>query len=380
MGFTCVDLFCGAGGLSWGFRQAGFDVLAANDVDAVATDTYAANHPGTRVVTGEIERVSASALLEATQFVPVDCLIGGPPCQAFSVYNHQRGLHDDRSKLFRHYLRVVEEINPRWVVIENVTGMTSVADGLAVTAIVDGLKKLSYQVETKVLKAEEYGVPQERRRLFFIGNRVGLPIIFPTATFGPGLSNAYVSLGDAIMDLPRLAESGGSEEMPYTMEADSNIEYQEEMRRDSLRVFNHVAPRLAPINLARLKHIPEGGSWRDIPEHLLPAGMKRARRSDHTKRYGRPSRTELSCTVLTKCDPHWGAFFHPTEDRGLTVREAARLQSFPDRFRFHGTRADQYRQVGNAVPPRLAEAVARGIAAALDASTVTNLVTVGAQC
>jgi DNA (cytosine-5)-methyltransferase 1 len=139
------------------------------------------------------------------------------------------------------------------------------------------------------------------------------------------------------------------------------------MRKGSRKIYNHVAPFLAPINLERLKHIPPGGSWRDIPMKLLPAGMKAARRSDHTKRYGRLEKTGLASTILTKCDLHWGAFIHPSQERALTVREAARLQSFPDRFKFQGSRVDQFRQVGNAVPPLLAKAVASAVASMLAA-------------
>jgi DNA (cytosine-5)-methyltransferase 1 len=142
-------------------------------------------------------------------------------------------------------------------------------------------------------------------------------------------------------------------------------EYQQIMREGSHRLYNHVAPYLAPINLKRLKHIPQGGSWRDIPKNLLPAGMKRARRSDHTKRYGRLHPTGLASTILTKCDLHWGAFIHPNQERCLTVREAARLQSLPDRIRLTGSRVEQFRQVGNAVPPLLAKAVALSVLAML---------------
>ena len=142
------------------------------------------------------------------------------------------------------------------------------------------------------------------------------------------------------------------------------------MRKGSAGVMNHVAPNLAPINWERMTHIPQGGSWRDIPFRLLPAGMRRAKRSDHTKRYGRLHPDGLASTILTKCDLHWGAYIHPDQDRALTVREAARFQSFPDHFVFRGPRVEQYRQVGNAVPPLLAEAVAGSVRSMLGLHSV----------
>ena len=149
--------------------------------------------------------------------------------------------------------------------------------------------------------------------------------------------------------------------------------YQAVLRGDSTVVHNHSAPRLSKVNLERMQHIPPGGSWRDIPFDLLPAGMKKAKRSDHTKRYGRPAKTDLACTVLTKCDVHWGAYIHPTQDRSFSVREAARLQSFPDFFAFSGSRTEQYVQVGNAVPPLLGKAVAETILVADRMKTNTGL-------
>ena len=138
-------------------------------------------------------------------------------------------------------------------------------------------------------------------------------------------------------------------------------EYQSRMRRGAPRLANHYGPKLGKANQERIRHIPQGGSWRDIPFDLLPEGMKRAKRSDHTKRYGRPRLTDLSCTILTKCDIHWGAYIHPIENRAFTVREAARLQSFPDEFVFYGSMTEQFVQIGNAVPPMMADAIATGI-------------------
>jgi len=364
-GLTAIDLFCGAGGLSEGFRQAGFHVLVGNDYDTAAGATFEATHSKAKFLPGSIQKYMASDFLRAAQVKKgeLDCLIGGPPCQGFSVYNHQRGLHDERSSLYREYLRVVEGLNPKWVVLENVTGMTSAGGGAAVDSILAGLKELGYHVEKKILRAEEYGVPQERRRIVFLGNRMGLPVIWPEQSHGPDLGVPFVTIADAIGDLPPLANGEAASSTKYARAPGSA--YQKMMRRQSPGVLNHSAPRLSAINIERMQHIPPGGSWRDIPVHLLPKGMQKAHRSDHTKRYGRLRWDGLSSTILTKCDLHWGAYIHPDQDRSLTVREAARLQSFQDSFVFHGSRTEQYVQVGNAVPPLLGAKIAKGVADAL---------------
>ena len=354
---TVVDLFCGAGGLSEGFRQAGFQVLAGCDFDDTAGKTFVATHPEATFIGGRIQDVTVAHLLRVTGLKPgqLDVLVGGPPCQGYSVYNHQRGVDDPRAGLFREYLRIVKGLKPRWLVMENVAGLTSIADGGIIREIKEGMKSLGYEVDFKILKAEEYGVPQERRRIFFIANRIGAPIEFPAPTHGKDLQ-PLVTIWDAIGDLPPV-ENGGKEELLKYACAPRNS-YQAELRGNRKTAPNHSAPKLGEVNLARMKHIPAGGSWRDIPFDLLPEGMKRAKRSDHTKRYGRPRKTDLSCTILTKCDVHWGAYIHPEQDRAITVREAARLQSFPDSFEFQGSRTEQYIQVGNAVPPLLGRAVA----------------------
>lgn len=354
---TAIDLFCGAGGLSEGFRQAGFHVLAGQDFDEVAGKTFAATHREATFVGGPIQNVTAEFLLEAAGIAKgeLDVIVGGPPCQGYSVYNHHRGAQDPRAGLFREYLRIVKGIMPRWLVMENVTGITSIAGGAIVRQIFDEIEALGYRVEMRVLKAEEYGVPQERRRVFFIATRTCAPILFPEPTHGPGLE-PFVTIWDAISDLPAL--SNGDDKLPREYASSARNGYQAILRGDCRTLFNHQPGRLAPINEERMKHIPPGGSWRDIPSHLLPAGMQKAKRSDHTKRYGRPRKTDLSCTVLTKCDIHWGAYIHPVQDRSFTVREAARLQSFPDFFEFQGNRTEQYVQVGNAVPPLLGRRVA----------------------
>jgi len=359
-GLTAIDLFCGAGGLSEGFRQAGVNILVGQDFDEVAGHTFASTHKGACFIGGPIQNVGVQDLLSraGVKRGEIDVLIGGPPCQGYSVYNHQRGVDDPRANLFREYLRIVSGLNPRWLVMENVTGIQSIADGKIVNEIFTGMRNLGYNVKMQTLKAEEFGVPQERRRVFFIANRENKNIEFPEPTHGVGRL-PFITVWDAISDLPLIKNGENGEALTYVCRPQNS--YQMEMRKGGKTIFNHSPSRLAPINEARMRHIPPGGSWRDIPFDLLPDGMKRAKRSDHTKRYGRPKKSDLACTILTKCDVHWGAYIHPVQDRAFTVREAARLQSFPDDFVFSGSRTEQYIQVGNAVPPLLGRRVAEAI-------------------
>ena len=359
---TVVDLFCGAGGLSHGFMQAGYDVLFGSDIDPTFGRTFMASHPHAKFVAKPIESLTLDEVLQATQLQvgELDVLVGGPPCQGYSVYNHGRGEQDPRAGLFREYLRLVRGLRPKWLVMENVTGLTSISGGRLIESIVAEIEASGYRdVAFKVLKAEEFGVPQERRRIVFIANRLGFPIEFPQ-TSHDGISKPYVTVWDAIGDLPAINEQWEFEAGAEYVSSTQN-DYQRAMRRRSERASNHFGPRLSKINLERIRHIPQGGSWRDVPFELLPAGMKKAKRSDHTKRYGRPRPTDLACTILTKCDIHWGAYVHPIQNRAFTVREAARLQSFPDDFVFYGSMTEQFVQVGNAVPPLMAKAIAEKI-------------------
>lgn len=359
---TVVDLFCGAGGLSHGFMQAGYDVLFGSDIDPTFGRTFMASHPHAKFVAKPIEALTLDEVLYATQLQAgeLDVLVGGPPCQGYSVYNHGRGEQDPRAGLFREYLRLVRGLRPKWLVMENVTGLTSISGGRLIESIVAEIRASGYRdVAFKVLKAEEFGVPQERRRIVFIANRLGIPVEFPEMSHD-GVDKPYVTVWDAIGDLPAIHEQWEFEAGAAYSSLPQN-DYQSAMRRHSEQASNHYGPRLSKINLERIGHIPQGGSWRDVPFELLPAGMKKAKRSDHTKRYGRPRPTDLSCTILTKCDIHWGAYVHPFQNRAFTVREAARLQSFPDDFVFYGSMTEQFVQVGNAVPPLMAKAIAERI-------------------
>ncbi|NQW24582.1 MAG: DNA cytosine methyltransferase [SAR202 cluster bacterium] len=382
-----IDLFCGAGGITEGFRQAGFRCIFANDNNLDSLKTFRRNHPNVEVTSAAVESLNPAAVRHSLALVrgELDCLVGGPPCQGFSINAPVRFQDDPRNKLIQQYLGFVEEFCPKTLVIENVPGLVSFQNGFVVRSILDDLAKLGYQFSAKILSAAHYGVPQERWRLIILGSRTEVPMDHPEPThaaegranFTGGRSLTFklapvdtirlapaVTVEQALDDLPFLESGEGCEIVPYTKAAHSA--YAVRMREDSDFIYHHVAGRIAAINIERLRHIKPGGSWRDLPIDLLPEGMKRARRSDHTKRYGRLRRDGLAGTVMTKMDPHWGAAFHYNQDRTLTVREAARLQSFPDSYRFSGSRGSQYRQVGNAVPVLMAKAVAESIGVTLD--------------
>lgn len=379
---TMIDLFSGAGGLSCGLEQAGFVSVWANELEAQSAQTYRLNHPNAKIVTGDIRNVSAQDVRQCVEsYGRIDLVAGGPPCQGFSVNAPTRSMDDPRNHLFEDFLRIVQELRPKAVLIENVPGIFSLERGAAVRQIRDRLHDMDYAVSYKILFAGHYGVPQSRFRTIILAvHRYPHEIAFPKPEYyAPAVANFQqsrtlcdfltpadasalkrkVTVGDAIGDLPAL--SGGEKHSDYAYTVNPLCEYQQELRDGSERITSHWCSRLSSVNQERLKYIPVGGSWRDIPFDMLPAGLKRARRSDHTKRYGRLDPNELCSTIMTKCDPHWGSFFHPSQPRTLSVREAARIQSFPDRYLFTGTMTEQYKQVGNAVPPLLARAVGRSI-------------------
>jgi len=374
-----IDLFAGAGGITEGFRQAGYRSVFANDFNEHACTTFRQNHPDTEVVAGPIEGIDAAKVRRSLAMAKgeLDVLVGGPPCQGFSINAPERFLEDPRNSLFRHYLRFVDEFAPKLVMMENVPGMLSLGGGIIFDRILAELAGRGYHTSVRILLAAHYGVPQVRWRTIILGARAASAPSHPEPThyhvcrpnFRSGGALTYrqvpldtlrlkkaTTLGDAIRDLPDLVPGGGFEECDYDKNAVSA--YARMMREGSSKLFNHTCNAIAGVNLERLRHIPPGGAWTSIPHDMLPAGMKKAKRGDHTMRYGRLSWDSLSGTMMTKCDPHWGAVFHPEQERTFSVREAARIQSFPDRYRFLGPRVCQYEQVGNAVPVLLAKAVA----------------------
>jgi len=377
-----VDFFSGAGGLSCGLGMAGFESLLGSDIHPVYAETFGRNHPGTRVLTSDIRELSEQDVLDLTKLKPgeLDLIAGGPPCQGFSVNAPVRSLDDQRNHLFKDYLRIAEILRPKAILIENVPGLVSLGKGTVVEAIYRHLQEMGYTVAHKILFAGHYGVPQMRFRTIFIALRDGGKIEFPEPThYAQAVANftgakelclkisplfaqhlkQQVTVWDAISDLPALAPGDAMHDIAYPLVPQSELQIT--LRAGSKKIYNHACAKLGQANLERLKYIPQGGSWRDIPYELLPAGLQRARRSDHTKRYGRLHPDAMCSTILTKCDPHWGSFFHPTQDRAISVREAARIQTFPDRHVFSGTLTEQFEQVGNAVPPLMAKALGETI-------------------
>lgn len=384
---STVDLFCGAGGITEGFRQAGYRCLYANDIMPEAIETFEENHPGVWADCEKIERVQPEEIRSKLKLTKgkLDVLAGGPPCQGFSINAPERFLSDPRNKLFKDYVRFLEEFEPKTFLFENVPGLLSLGDGKILDRILSEFGRLKYHVTVKILFAAHYGVPQERWRLILLGSKYGEisppepthyasgranfrggggVLTFPAATLDKHKLRPAITVREAIGDLPRLAMGEGAETIGYTCERAS--EYAHAMRNPEGVTYNHFAAKLSKQNYERMKHVKPGGSWRDIPHELLPKGMQRARKSDHTKRYGRLRNDGLAGTVMTKCDPHWGTVFLPDQDRSLTVREAARFQSFPDTYRFLGPRVSQYEQVGNAVPVLMARAIAAQIQAHLE--------------
>lgn len=374
-----VDLFAGAGGLSCGLKQSGFTPLLANELVPQYAETYQLNHRDTQVIVGDVRQiceVNIRKLIDVKEG-EIDLVAGGPPCQGFSINAPIRTLDDERNHLFKDFLRVVSSLKPKAVLIENVPGIVSLGKGTVVQQIYAELEAMGYKVGHKILFAGHYGIPQMRFRTVFIGIRKYKgKISFPEPEFSakavanftgakelcisiPPLFYQHlkhqVNVWDALSDLPEIENRQTVSPEKYATEPQND--YQKYLRTNSDKLTAHYCARIADVNLERLKYIPQGGSWRDIPHSLLPDGLKRARRSDHTKRYGRLHPDALCSTVLTKCDPHWGSFFHPTQNRVISVREAARIQSFPDSYIFSGSITQQYEQVGNAVPPLLGRAI-----------------------
>jgi DNA (cytosine-5)-methyltransferase 1 len=325
---TFIDLFAGAGGLTLGFTEAGLEPVFAVELDPWAARTYKANF-GAHVLDHPIESVEA--------FPKSDLIIGGPPCQGFSPLGRDRDAlsRTQLNQLWRHFLRAVEEVRPSVFLIENVPEFLK-SDQFAAFLRACKRRIKEYEIDWRVLNAADFGVPQRRRRGFVIGSRVGTPG-WPTASHGPDstLGVPYITFRDATGDLP-------------AKPTDSDLHWGRNPR---------------PESIERYKAVPEGGNRFDLAENrpdLLP-NCWRNKKSGTTDVFGRLSWDKPALTIRTEFyKPEKGRFLHPREHRPITHREAARLQTFPDSFVFEGSKIEIARQIGNAVPPRLARALAEG--------------------
>lgn len=344
---NAIDLFAGVGGLSLGFEMAGFDVLLAVEHDASIAEAYKLNHPHTKMLVNDIRKLP----LEETfsEYIGnVDIVFGGPPCQGFSQKGQRKTIHDERNFLFKYFVSVVTYIHPQYFVMENVPNLLTTEKSYFKREIEYLFKKHGYHLETGVLNAADYGVPQNRRRAVIIGKRDKSALSLPKPF------DKKVTIWEAISDLAYLDSGEGTDVSEYLFPAYSA--YQKKLRKGSKTLYNHIATKHSSLALERLQMIPPNSGKEVLPEKHLT-------KSIYSGTWTRMGKDDISVTITTRFDtPSSGKFTHPYLHRAITVREAARIQSFPDRFRFIGTKSSQMKQVGNAVPPLLAYAIAKTIA------------------
>ena len=378
-----IDLFCGAGGLTEGFKSVGYQVTFALDSNKDSCDTYKANHPDVDVKCASITDFTAAEIAEMAGG-HVDVVLGGPSCQGFSTAGRRHGWvrpEDERNQLWEHMLAVVEVLRPRAFLMENVPGLVYWREGQFGAKILQHFEDLGYSVTKDILLAADYGIPQRRRRLFIVGLLHQRPFQFPSPTHLGGWRrdtlhlweerrvkeklDRHLTVWDAIADLPPIGAGTGDPTTTYLERR--STPFIRAMRRGSKVVRDHEVFQLPEEHLALVHHVPQGGTWRDIPPHLLPDRyMGGIRRSDSTNLLGRLDPKLPSYTVTTQFgNVTTGCFTHPYEDRGLSIREGARLQTFPDTYTFVGTLTSRCRQIGNAVPPVLAAVLGSVIAQAV---------------
>lgn len=336
-----LDLFCGCGGLSLGFENAGFEVALAIDIWKDAIETYNKNHSKPVAICKDIHELDNKYLREFSEEENIVGVIGGPPCQGYSTVG-TRDVNDPRNHLYLEYCRVVEAIKPKFFVIENVKGLLTLNNGMFKDDIIDRFSKLGYNISFKVLNASNYGVPQNRQRVFFVGLK-DEEFDFPKE------KDYKVSTFEALSDLPSLDKMEECLEI-YPYKDDEANEYQKLMRKDSKMIYNHNETKHTEQTKNIISMIKDGGRISDLPEEYW--GVRK-----YNKAFQRMNSKEPSHTI----DTGHRNYFHYKENRVPSVRECARIQSFPDKFVFIGAKTSQYKQVGNAVPPLLAYEVACAI-------------------
>lgn len=344
--YNAIDLFCGCGGLSYGFERAGFNILLGIDNDSKALETFELNHKGAKSICGDITQVTYEKDIKPLiGDKTIDVIIGGPPCQGMSL-SGPRKFDDPRNRLYLSYIRLVDEIRPKMFVIENVPGLVGLFNGQIKDSIIEKFTDMGYEIQYRILCASDYGVPQSRRRVVFVGSRIG-------SFEYPSTDHETVTCKMALSDLPPLIEELGEEEMAYeTLPTNS---YQALMRERSMVVRNHVAASHSDHVKEIIALVPDGGNYKDLPEEFA-----------HTRNFHVAWTRFASDKPAPTIDTGHRHHFHYKYNRVPTVRECARLQSFPDDFIFLGNKTQQFRQVGNAVPPIMAQEIAKKVIETLE--------------
>lgn len=356
-----VDLFSGVGGATLGLKYAkGFNTLLVNDVDSDMCNSFKMNFKDYPVICDSIANINFKKEVKKSK---IDLVIGGPPCQAYST-SGKRLMEDPRAVLYHQYYRCLLELQPKIFVYENVKGLLSMNGGLLLKDLKELFASLGYFVQTRILNAADYGVPQERERVIVVGCRDGIDFQYPKPTHAKVSSHSnkslfndnklipYVTLADALSDLP-LIKSG---ESSTNYAKPPQNPYQEYLRSEKLDyLFDHNASIHGASLMKIIEHVPEGGLKNDIPEQYRPT-------SGFPNSYGRLWWDRPSTTITRNLGtPSSARCIHPLVNRALTTREGARLQSFPDHFKFSGSRSKKNLQIGNAIPPLLALAIAKEI-------------------
>lgn len=361
-----LSLFSGAGGCSLGFKNAGFDVLYASDIDREAVNTYRKNFQNTFVEEADIQKLDSFEVLSKLNIRQgeIDFLIGGPPCQGFSTAG-SRFWDDPRNYLLKEYVRVLGEIRPKWFLMENVEGLLTSKNGEYIFEAIKAFVGLGYRIRVDKIYAQEYGIPQRRKRVFIIGNRLGINFELPKPTIkirGRIFNTSEISLRDALRNLPSPTEDRSTVlSYPPCLEDGVLSSYYHNPQNT---VSDHYIMKQNGLQYERILKLLPGQTMKDLPTDLQHESFKRRanrRVKDGIpteKRGGAPSglkKLHIDQPSLTITSAATREFIHPLENRPLTIRECARIQTFPDWFNFSGNSADKIRQIGNAIPPLLAE-------------------------
>ena len=358
MEFRVLDLFCGAGGFSCGLDSLSqFKTLIGVDFDENVLETFEKNIKGSTAIKGDLtDAATKELIIKKAKELNVNMIIGGPPCQGFSLKGKNLGLNDPRNFLFKEYVNIVREVNPEVFIIENVKNLINACDGYFIKQILDEFHKLGYIVNYDVLNAANFGVPQHRERAIIIGSK-------SKSIIPPKTKNITTTVRDAISDLSYLESGEGCFESKYTTEAQSD--YQRQMRQNSSTLYNHAATAHAKIALDKLAMIPPEGDKSYLPKELHG-------KQKFSTTWARLIWDAQSPTIDTRFDtPSNGRNSHPYLNRAITPREAARIQSFPDNYIFYGKKCNVCKQIGNAVPPLLARAIGEEIIGAYQDKTIT---------